>query len=388
MKILMLAPQPFFEPRGTPFSVLARLHALSELGHEVDLVTYHVGGDVAIPGVSIFRTPAVPFIRRVPIGPSWVKVPLDGLLFLRALGRLLRRRYDLVHSHEEACVFGVVLAWLFRSRHLYDMHSSLPEQLENFGRFRALAAPFRLLERLTIGASDAVISICPALEQRVTAINRRVPQVMIENTASTGDPAAVPENDLRTLAAAHPALAGRTVILYTGTFEPYQGLDLLIASAETVTRRRPGALFVLVGGSTSQVEDYRRRVRGHGLEGAFYVPGARPPEEMPAWLRLAHVLVSPRTSGTNTPLKLYAYLESGKPIVATDLPTHTQVLDARAACLVEPEPKALAEGILSVLDDPARATALGAAARELFARRYSFAHYLRKTERVLRMATR
>ena len=38
MKSLMIAPQPFFQPRGTPFSVLGRLHALSELGHSVDLV--------------------------------------------------------------------------------------------------------------------------------------------------------------------------------------------------------------------------------------------------------------------------------------------------------------------------------------------------------------
>jgi len=51
MKILMIAPQPFFEPRGTPFSVLGRLKAFSELGHEVDLVTYHVGQDVVIPKV-------------------------------------------------------------------------------------------------------------------------------------------------------------------------------------------------------------------------------------------------------------------------------------------------------------------------------------------------
>ena len=51
----MIAPQPFFEPRGTPFSVLGRLRALSELGHEVDLVTYHVGRDVPVANVRIIR---------------------------------------------------------------------------------------------------------------------------------------------------------------------------------------------------------------------------------------------------------------------------------------------------------------------------------------------
>ena len=70
MRILMIAPQPFFQPRGTPFSVLGRLKALSYLEHEVDLLTYHVGQDVAVPGVRIFRTPSIGCIRDIPIDPS------------------------------------------------------------------------------------------------------------------------------------------------------------------------------------------------------------------------------------------------------------------------------------------------------------------------------
>ena len=167
MRILMLAPEPFFEPRGTPFSVLARLRALSHLGHEIDLVTYHVGKDVAIPRVSIVRIPGLPFIRQVPVGPSWVKIPLDVLLFVRAVGMGLRNRYNLVHSHEEASLFGVMLARLFRIPHLYDMHSSLPEQLKNFRRFRALVPLLRRVEWLVVSASDAVITICPALKEHV-----------------------------------------------------------------------------------------------------------------------------------------------------------------------------------------------------------------------------
>jgi glycosyltransferase involved in cell wall biosynthesis len=388
MRILMLAPQPFFEPRGTPFSVLGRLRALSDLGHEIDLVTYHVGADVSIRRVSILRIPALRFIRQVPIGPSWVKMPLDLLLFARALGLLLRKRYDLIHSHEEASFFGVVLARVFRIRHLYDMHSSLPEQLKNFRRFRSLVPLFQSFERLVINASSAVISICPALAEHVNEINRGVPQVMIENVASNGDPYAVSEERLRTLKMTYTVLEGRTIVLYTGTFEPYQGIDLLLAAGPEVLRRRPDVIFCLVGGKAAQVDDYRGRARQQGLAASFLFTGARPAEEMPAFLRVADVLVSPRTSGTNTPLKVYAYLESGKPIVATALPTHTQVLDSTVACLVDPEPKALAEGILSVVQDPSVSRSLGAEARRLFERCYSFQQYLEKTALAVQMATR
>ena len=61
----MIAPQPFFEPRGTPFSEFHRIRALTALGHQIDLVTYPFGDDVEMPGLRIFRCARPPFVRRV-----------------------------------------------------------------------------------------------------------------------------------------------------------------------------------------------------------------------------------------------------------------------------------------------------------------------------------
>src|SRR5579862_5703748 len=101
MRILMIAPEPFLEARGTPFSVYHRARALVALGYEVDLVTYPIGEDVMLPGLTVYRTPAVPFVHKVKIGPSLAKLPLDVLLFLTAIWRLCRRRYRYLHTHEE-----------------------------------------------------------------------------------------------------------------------------------------------------------------------------------------------------------------------------------------------------------------------------------------------
>ena len=195
MKILMVAPQPFFEPRGTPFSVLGRLRALSALGHEVDLVTYHIGEDVQVPGVKIFRTLRIPFITQISIGPSMLKLFLDGFLLVKTLWMLLTRRYDLLHTHEEASFFGFVFARLFGLRHLYDMHSSLPQQLKNFEytKLAPMVSLFGWFERRVIDSSHAVITICPALKSQVETINTRVPHVMIENVATEGNPDEVTE---------------------------------------------------------------------------------------------------------------------------------------------------------------------------------------------------
>ncbi len=385
----MLAPQPFFKPRGTPFSVLERLKALSHLGQEVDLVTYHIGKNVVIPGVTIFRTPSIRFIREIPIGPSAIKFFLDILLFAKAFSLLVRKRYDLLHTHEEASYFGVLLAKLFGIPHLYDMHSSLPQQLtlsrSRYARFTPLIRLFKWLEHYVIKLTDAVITICPELEKHVKNVNGRIPQIMIEDVVFDENPQAVSEEDLQRFRKAH-SLNGKRVVLYTGNFEPYQGLDLLVASAELVLRQQKDVVFLLMGGDPDQIRCYRNRVRDLGLLPHFRFTGLRPHEEVPQAIRLSHVLVSPRISGTNTPLKIYSYLQSGRPIVATDLLTHTQVLGSDAALLVKPEPNAFAQGIIAVLEDPGLAGRLGTRAREFFETHYSFQSFVKKTDQILQAA--
>lgn len=380
MRILMIAPEPFFEPRGTPFSEYHRIRALIDLGHTVDLVTYPFGRDVSLPGLRVFRSTRPPFIRRVGIGPSWKKVPLDLALFATALRRALSDQYDAVHSHEEGSWFGVAIAALRRVPHLYDMHSSLPQQLTNFGysRSRLLQALLRRFERLAINRSQVVIVICPQLEETVRAIDTRVPAVLIENAPGSGDApvagsGAAVRNELG-------LLPDTPVVMYTGTFEPYQGLDLLFAAMRTVVAARPDARLVLAGGEPAQIDEARRQAKSHGIAGATIFAGQRPAEEIPAFLDAADVLVSPRSTGTNTPLKIYQYLRSGRPIVATRLLTHTQVLDDHVAILTEPSPEAFGAGMLDAIRDPGRAQAIGVRARQLAEKKYSYAAYLARTQ--------
>jgi glycosyltransferase involved in cell wall biosynthesis len=371
-------------------SVLGRLQACTRLGHTVDLLTYHVGQNVVIPGVTIRRTPALPGIREVPVGPSHLKPLLDLFLCTKAFRLLQKERFDLLHTHEEASFFGVLLARYFRIPHLYDMHSSLPQQLGNFRttRCRPLIGLFEGLERWVINASSAVITICPALAEHVSRINGQVAQVMIENVGSGIEPSPMSAAEMQAFKAALALPDDTQIVLYTGTFEPYQGLDLLIASARQLLCQRQDVLFLLVGGKPEQVRHYQDLVAQHGLSAHFRFTGIRPPRDMPGFLHLATALVSPRTSGTNTPLKIYGYLQSGKPIVATNLPTHTQVLTEAVAVLVDPEPQALAQGLLTVLTQPALAAQLGAQAQQLFATHYSFQTFVDKTEQALLMALR
>jgi glycosyltransferase involved in cell wall biosynthesis len=378
----MIAPEPFFEPRGTPFSEFHRIRALTDLGHEVDLVTYPFGQDVHMPGLRVFRSLRPPFVRGVKIGPSAAKIPLDVLLAVTALRRGLAGGYDAIHSHEEGGVIGVILSALLRVPHLYDMHSSLPQQLTNFAfsGSRVLRNVFLAIERLMIRRSCAVIVICPSLEETVRTIDPDARIVLIENAPGSAENAATPDQ-AAAIRAQLDVAPSTPIILYTGTFEAYQGLDLLFAAMSLVRIGRPDARLLLAGGKPDQIQRARDLARAEGIEAVTVFAGERPASEMPAYLLAADVLVSPRSRGTNTPLKIYQYLRSGKPIVATRLLTHTQVLTDEIAILTGASPEDFAAGILAALDDPERAAMIGRQARALAETKYSYEAYLDRTRR-------
>jgi glycosyltransferase involved in cell wall biosynthesis len=387
MRILMIAPEPFFEPRGTPFSEYHRIRALTSLGHTVDLVTYPFGHDMPLAGLRVFRCLRPPFITRIGIGPSWAKVPLDLSLAFTALRRAVGGGYDAVHSHEEGAAIGLTLAALLGKPHLYDMHSSLPQQLTNFSfsRSRVLHWVFERLERVFVRRSRVVIVICPNLAETVKSIDSDAEPVLIENAPGSGD---VPVAGTGAAIRREFGLAeDAPVVVYTGTFEAYQGLDLLFAAAAQAVRARPDIRLLLAGGRPEQVEAARVQARQAGIEAVTIFAGERPSEEIPSFLDAASVLVSPRSTGTNTPLKIYQYLRSGRAIVATRLLTHTQVLNDEVSLLTPPTPEGLAAGLLDALSDPARARRLGCRARELAETKYSYEAYLSRTrEAVERLA--
>ena len=143
-------------------------------------------------------------------------------------------------------------------------------------------------------------------------------------------------------------------------------------------RERPDVRFVLAGGKPDQVARAKTQAAAAGADGVIFA-GEQPADAIPSYLDAADVLVSPRSSGTNTPLKIYQYLRSGRVIVATRLLTHTQVLSDDVAILTEPNADAFARGILHAISDPVSAKRIGEAARHLADTRYTYEAYLQRT---------
>ncbi|HEU4700622.1 MAG TPA: glycosyltransferase family 4 protein [Gemmatimonadales bacterium] len=401
MRALVLAPQPFFSPRGTPFSVYYRTEVMAQLGVSVDLLTYGTGQDVDLPGVRIIRLPRVPGMGEVRIGPSLRKLVLDVLMCFWTVALLLRHRYDFVHAHEESVFWARALKPLFGFKLVYDMHSSLPQQLTNF-RFttsRLLIGLFRRLEAAALAASDAVITICPDLAgYAVTQVRDPARHFLIENSIFDdvklkGAPKPAPRDRPARRASGAVRTSGairlselppsRPLVVYAGTFETYQGIELLLRAFALVQARRPEAFLLLVGGRPEQVTRYEALAGQLGLAGHCWFTGRVEQALAKHYIAAAAVLTSPRTDGTNTPLKIYEQLASGVPLVATRIGSHTQVLDERVCELVAPTPEEVARGILTLLDDPGRRAEVVQAALALYAERYARPIYEAKMRQLL-----
>jgi glycosyltransferase involved in cell wall biosynthesis len=234
-RVLVVAPQPFYEDRGTPIAVCQLLQALSQLSYEVDVLTFPVGRTVEIPGVRYLRA-ANPFrFRKVPVGFSMAKVLLDLTMMPKLAQLLASGLYSCVHAVEEAAFPAVALGHRFGVPVIYDMQSSLPEQLMKHLAFRSAMAQSGLkrAERWLLRHADSIVSSA-GLAQKVRSVvpNARLREWRFASglpQASAGQAEAL----RRDLAIA----PGRPVVLYSGTFETYQGLPELLAAIPTCGRR-------------------------------------------------------------------------------------------------------------------------------------------------------
>jgi glycosyltransferase involved in cell wall biosynthesis len=291
-----------------------------------------------------------------------------------------------VHAHEESVFWCRFLKPLFRFRLIYDMHSSLPQQLTNFKftKSRFLIGAFKWLEDNALRAADAVITICPDLRDYALS------------TGLSGDRHLLIENSIfddvrlkKKAAATSGGASAQTfdprfpVILYAGTFEAYQGIDVLVRAFAVVAAKRPDARLWLVGGTDAQVRRVRELVTELGLTDVCVLTGVVPKAQALRYTADAAILVSPRLHGTNTPLKIYEQLASGKPLVATRIWSHTQVLDEKVCYLVDPEPQSMADGLLLALADLGRTTERPQNARALYEREYARPVYEGKIRRLL-----
>ena len=372
MRILVLAPQPFFKERGTPIAVRMLVETLADTGYHVDLLVYHEGQDVSLSGAELHRIPSLPFVRNISPGFSIKKVVCDGFMVFKALQMIVKGRYDLIHAVEESAFIARALQWLSQTPYVYDMDSSMPQQiLDKYEFAEAIECIMDALERWVINGSAATVVVCRSLEERVRRVSINKPILRLEDVSLLQE-TEVDEDLRRDYAVDGP------MVMYVGNLESYQGIDLLLDSFGLLQAQVCNAHLMIIGGSKEHVQKYKQYVTTRDLQRHVHFAGPRPLAHLGAYLQQADILVSPRSQGENTPMKIYSYLDSGRPVVATRRRTHTQVLDDEIAMLAEPAPKAMADAMHQLIRDRALQKRLVANASDRVAQEFSPAAFRRK----------
>ncbi len=381
MKLLFLAPQPFFIERGTPIAVKLALQVLGARTSgnlSIDLLTYHEGREVPLPSVTHYRTPAFPLLSPVGPGISIRKLACDFFFFLRAFGLAFKNRknqYALVHAVEESVFVALCIKFFFGVPYVYDMDSSLAAQItEKWRWLRWCRGLLERIERIAIKNSLAVVPVCDSLAEIAYHHGSRHISVLRDvSLLKAADPSGI-----RTLHSEIGLPLDRELIIYIGNLEHYQGIDLLLESFAILVPQHKSSHLVIVGGTKGHIDSYTAKSLQLEIADRVHFIGPRPIAEMDKYIHEADILVSPRTKGENTPMKIYSYLHSGRAIVATNLKTHTQVLTEDVALLPQPDEVSFAEALLVLLENPKKRESLGASAKALADKFYTFEAFSQK----------
>ena len=348
-RVLFLASQPFFEWRGSPIRLGFDVRALAENGYEVDFLTLPIGEEREIPGVRIIRVPNLIFRKSIKIGPSVPKLIFDVIMLFRGLGLIMRNRYQVIHGIEDAGAVACVLAGLARCKLVFEKHSD-PASYQGGGLRNAIMWAYSKVEAWTIKHADAVIGTGPALAEQARHTNPHTHAVEISDIPSSLE--SPDDNEVSRIRSSWVETSDDVLILYVGSFASYQGIDLMFESMESVLKNCERARLVVIGGKPDEVTARQSQLDAAGVGQKVTFAGFIAPDVLPSYLVAADILLSPRVSGTNTPLKLLDYLKAGRLIVATDHEANRLILSDDTAILAPIDPKGFADAVMRAVNEP------------------------------------
>jgi len=367
-RVLMIAPTSFFSDYGCCVRIREEARVLQQLGHEVVIVTYYKGRDVA--GLTIRRTLPLPWHTHYEVGSSHHKVAFDALLGLTTLGVLLRRRPDVIHAHlHEGALIGGVLGRLRGVPLVFDFQGSMTGEMVDHRFLRRDSALYRPLRRLEWAIDRLPQAIITSSQHAVDVLTGEfgcgadriftVPDCVNADFFRPRRP-----EDAADVAALKASLGippDRPVVAYLGLLAEYQGTGLLLQAAARLLQEMPDVHFLIMGYPGEAV--YRQQAAQLGIADHVTFTGKVPYDEAPRYLALGDVAVSPKISATEGSGKLLNYMAMALPTAAFDTPVHREYLGEDGVYAPVGDAAALAAALRRLLTDGHAAAARGARLR-------------------------
>ena len=373
MKILSIAPTPFFADRGCHVRILEETKALMELGHDVTICTYHNGRN--IKDIDIKRIPNIPWYNKLEAGPSYHMLYLDALLLFRSLQITLKEKPDIIHAHlHEGALIGKLCSKLINVPLIFDVQGSLSGEMAAHGFMKSNGFFYKIifrLETIIINMADAIITsstnMAEILKNRFEVGEDKVFVI----TDGVDTETFHPNYDTQNLRKKLKIDDGKKVVVFLGLLNEYQGIDLLIESIPHVIKEVHNAHFLIMG--FPNVEIYQKMATELGVLNNITFTGRIDYSEAPLYLNLGDIAVSPKnTSSGEGNGKIYNYMACGLPTVVFDFPTNHDILRDAGIYVQEIDPELFAKSIVKLLIDDNKKSELNFKARETAINNYSW----------------
>lgn len=349
LKILMLAPTPYFSDRGCHVRIYEEARALVALGHEVCIVTYHLGRDM--PGVKVVRIPQVPWYNKLEAGPSWHKPYLDFLLLLKAYNTARIFCPDIIHAHlHEGALIGCFLKLILRLPLLFDYQGSLSGESLNHGFFSDKSFLHRIFTGIELSidrCADAIVTSSGEGRNELIREFGQLPEKVTTLIDGVDTDVFCPCSRWQARQKLNIPEKSK-VVVYLGLFNQYQGVDLLFDAIPIIRDKVPGVHFLLMGFPD---EEYRRKATEMGIDDVITFTGRVPYDVAPLYLSAGDIAVSPKLARTEANGKLFNYMACGLPTVVFDGPVNHEILGDQGIYADYGSAASLAGCIVATLQD-------------------------------------
>jgi glycosyltransferase involved in cell wall biosynthesis len=356
----MIAPTSFFSDYGCSVRILEEVRALRRLGHRVIVCTYRNGQD--LPGLTICRTPGIPFREHYEVGSSLHKVAFDLLLFWTVLFTALRERPTVIHGHmHEGAFIGLLVGRLLGIPVVFDFQGSLTGEMTDHKFLRRESVfyrPLRWLERSIDRRAPIILTSSyraqRLLEEEFGCNSERIWPVVDCVDAEAFYPAHDREGPALAQRRARLGIPSeRRIVVYLGLLADYQGIDALLEAACHLLRERDDVHFLIMG--FPAVEHYRAMAGRLGIAQHLTFTGKIPYTSARDHLALGDVAVAPKLSATEGNGKILNYMAMGLPTVAFETPVSREYLDGEGIYAPPGDALALARALGKALVDPGQA---------------------------------
>jgi len=383
--IAMVAACPFPVNYGSPAAIRELSETLSEMGHDIHVVTYPHGDNLSVGMARVHRVTRLDTRAGPRVGPSKSKFLLDFLVLLKLCHVIRKEKTEIIHAHNyEGGLIGVFAKFISRRPLVYNSVNLMSDELPTYGFIKP-----RFLANWLAAALDWLVPIFPDHIIAVTQYlydwhaKHGVTKKRLTLVGCGARPAMFDGADAEKFRAKY-AIGSRPVIMYTGVNNAFQRIDYLLRAFTLVLKSEPSALLMIVSPIDNEPDlpGNFALAKSLGISENVIFAGPHTLEELPHYLALAAVTVVPRPDCPGHPIKLVNYMMAGKPIVcftgAAKGVTHMH----DAFLVPDHDWEKMGEAIVTLMRDPQLSEKLGTNAKETALNNFDWQILAKKVEEI------